>query len=42
MSEIAAVSLAEVIRQLRGDLYLAAWQGEGKDPKFCRRPACRR
>jgi Trypsin-co-occurring domain 2 len=34
MSEVGAVSLAEVIRQLRGDLYMAAWQGEGKDPKF--------
>lgn len=34
MSDVPAVSLAEVIRQLRGDLYLAAWQGEGRDPKF--------
>ena len=34
MSEVPAVSLAEVIRQLRGDLHLAAWQGEGKDPTF--------
>ncbi|WP_203912994.1 trypco2 family protein [Rhizocola hellebori] len=34
MSEAEAVSLADLIVQLRGDLYRAAWQGEGKDPKF--------
>jgi hypothetical protein len=28
------VSLADLIYQLRGDLYKAAWQGESKDPKF--------
>jgi hypothetical protein len=28
------VSLADLIHQLRGDLYRAAWQGESKDPKF--------
>jgi hypothetical protein len=28
------VSLADLIYQLRGDLSLAAWQGETKDPKF--------
>ncbi|BCJ61120.1 hypothetical protein C1I93_04985 [Micromonospora endophytica] len=28
------ISVAEVISQLRGDLALAAWQGEHKDPKF--------
>jgi hypothetical protein len=28
------VSLADLIFQLRGDLYRAAWQGEGKDPRF--------
>jgi len=31
---VEAVSLADLIYQLRGDLYRAAWQGEGKDPKF--------
>ena len=28
------VSLADLIFQLRGDLYRAAWQGESRDPKF--------
>jgi hypothetical protein len=27
-------SVADVISQLRGDLYLAGWQGEGKTPRF--------
>jgi hypothetical protein len=26
--------VAQVIAQLRGDLYLAGWQGEGKTPRF--------
>ncbi|HZN78049.1 MAG TPA: trypco2 family protein [Micromonosporaceae bacterium] len=34
MGAVEAVSLADLIFQLRGDLYRAAWQGEGKDPKF--------
>ncbi|GAB3852651.1 trypco2 family protein [Dactylosporangium cerinum] len=38
MSDVEGVGLAEVIRQLRGDLYLAGWQGEGKDPKFALGP----
>jgi hypothetical protein len=32
--EVEGVGLAEVLRQLRGDLYLAEWQGEGKEPRF--------
>jgi len=28
------LTLADLIFQLRGDLNLAAWQGEGKNPKF--------
>lgn len=31
---VEAVSLPDLIFQLRGDLYRATWQGEGKDPKF--------
>ena len=34
MAEEPAVSLADLIFQLRSDLNLAAWQGECKDPKF--------
>ena len=34
MPDAAAVSVADLIHQLRGDLYRAAWQGDGKDPKF--------
>ncbi len=34
MPEVEAVSLADLISRLRGDLYRAAWQGEDKDPKF--------
>ena len=34
MSDSDAVSLADLIYQLRGDLYRAAWQGEDKSPKF--------
>ena len=29
-----ALTLADLIFQLRGDLNLAAWQGEGKGPRF--------
>ncbi|GIH05297.1 hypothetical protein Rhe02_33640 [Rhizocola hellebori] len=29
-----ALTLADLIYQLRGDLNLAAWQGRDKDPKF--------
>ncbi|GIH02867.1 hypothetical protein Rhe02_09340 [Rhizocola hellebori] len=29
-----ALTLADLIYQLRGDLNLAAWQGRNKDPKF--------
>src|SRR5262249_30699082 len=28
------IGIAEVIRQLRGDLNLAAWQGENAEPRF--------
>ncbi len=28
------IELAELIRQLRGDLALAAWEGEGKELRF--------
>jgi Trypsin-co-occurring domain 2 len=28
------IGVAEVLRQLRGDLALAEWQGEGKEPRF--------
>jgi len=31
---VEGVGLAEVLRQLRGDLYLAGWQGEGLEPRF--------
>jgi hypothetical protein len=34
MALMTDIALAEVIRQLRGDLALAEWQGEGKDLKF--------
>jgi hypothetical protein len=34
VSSVEPVSVADLIFQLRGDLYRAAWQGEGKDPKF--------
>ncbi len=34
MADVEAVSLTDLIYQLRGDLSRAAWQGEGKDPKF--------
>jgi hypothetical protein len=34
VSDIEGIGVAEVIRQLRGDLYLAGWQGEGKEPRF--------
>lgn len=34
MSDAGEITVADLIYQLRGDLARAAWQGEGKDPKF--------
>ena len=34
MADAGEVTVADLIYQLRGDLYRAAWHGEGKDPRF--------
>jgi hypothetical protein len=34
VADVEAVSLADLIYQLRSDLSRAAWQGESKEPKF--------